>query len=273
MITVKIGDGLGNQLFDYAFGYSLAKRNGEKLILDISETVNSESRKYCLDKFNLEYSETIYYSNRTLLHKIYKRLKRELCYHLVKEDLNMYRRYDERKVLERSLRNIYVYGYWINPKYFLEYVDDICEQFTPVPEIERDIAGCKRLLLSEETCAIHMRGGDIQMLNGDYFRHAIQVMDEKKKIDKYYIFTNQIDKARKLVGEMNLSMDIIFFDDIGDYDDIETFFLMSTCKNQIISNSTYSWWAAFLNTNENKVVIAPYIKKNRELYLHNWLVI
>ena len=75
MIIVKIGDGMGNQLFNYACGYAAARRENDTLKLDTSEADNSTLRDFELDKFHLKYDERESFPNRTVFQKIYKRLR------------------------------------------------------------------------------------------------------------------------------------------------------------------------------------------------------
>lgn len=82
LVTVKIGDGMGNQMYNYACGYAAAKRSGEKLRLDISECDNSTLRDYELDHFRVVYDEKESFPNRTFWQKLYKRLRRDIRYHV-----------------------------------------------------------------------------------------------------------------------------------------------------------------------------------------------
>lgn len=76
MIVVKIGDGMGNQLFNYACGYAAARRENEKLLLDISECDNSSLRDFELDKFHLKYDAKESFPNKNLWQKLYKNIRR-----------------------------------------------------------------------------------------------------------------------------------------------------------------------------------------------------
>ena len=85
MIAVKIGDGMGNQLFNYACGYAQARRENDSLLLDISECDNSTLRDFELDKFHLKYDKKESFPNHNLGQKIYKNIRRALKYHVIKE--------------------------------------------------------------------------------------------------------------------------------------------------------------------------------------------
>ena len=134
MLFVKIGDGLGNQMYNYACGYAAAKKNGEELLLDISECDNSTIRDYELDKLNITCRKTVSHSNRTILHKVFHRLWRDLFHHVIYENKNYIFLYDERVYRKKRLRNNYLHGYWQNFQFFDFCREDICRQFTPAYE-------------------------------------------------------------------------------------------------------------------------------------------
>ena len=102
MVTVKIGDGMGNQMYNYACGYAAARRANEGLRLDISECDNSTLRDFELDKFHIVYDEKESFPNDSVWKKIYKRLRRNLKYHVIFEK-DMYH-VDER--VENTLMDI-----------------------------------------------------------------------------------------------------------------------------------------------------------------------
>ena len=109
---------MGNQLFNYACGYAQARRDGDSLVLDISECDNSTLRDFELDKFHLKYDKKESFPNRNLGQKIYKNLRRALKYHVIKEREvyhNRDHRYDvndidPRVYKKKGLRNKYLYG-------------------------------------------------------------------------------------------------------------------------------------------------------------------
>lgn len=85
MVVVKIGDGLGNQMYNYVCGYSVAKHDGDTLLLDTTEVDNSTFRTYGLDEFNIDYTKRESFSNKSFFHKVYKRLRRDLKYNDIRK--------------------------------------------------------------------------------------------------------------------------------------------------------------------------------------------
>lgn len=268
MVIVKIGDGLGNQIYNYVCGYAAAKHNNEALKLDTSECDNSTLRDYMLGYFNLDEHARESFPNKTFWQKVYKRVRRNIKYHVIMEkDFFMF---DRRVFRKKNLRNKYLHGYWQNIRYFEMYQSDIIRQLKPIYNQSQNVINTGKLLKEENTCAVHMRGGDIDMLPMDYFQRAISYMNEIKNNPTYIIFSNQMDKAKKYLKNMGVLYKTI--DDYGRFSDIDEFFLMSSCQGQIISNSSYSRWAALIS--ENKGVIAPNLKKYNEiLYPDHWIVL
>lgn len=142
MIVVKIGDGMGNQLFNYACGYAAARRENEKLLLDISECDNSSLRDFELDKFHLKYDAKESFPNKNLWQKLYKNIRRAVKYRVIRErevyenkngqyDVNDI---DPRVYEKKRFRNKYLYGYWQHLEYFEEYLDEITAMMTPAYE-------------------------------------------------------------------------------------------------------------------------------------------
>lgn len=283
MVVVKIGDGMGNQLFNYACGYAAARRDGEKLMLDTSECDNSTLRKFELDNFHLKYDERESFSNQNTLQKIYKRLRRNLKYHVIMERevyLNKDKRYDvndiDPRVFEKKrFRDKYLQGYWQHLPYFEEYLDEITAMMTPAYEQTEQVKTLIHEFQTTPTCAVHVRGGDIGGPGERYFKDAIARMEQEKPGLRYVVFTNDREKAAealtKIMGEKAGRM--TYVTDAGTFSDVDEFFLMAACQNQILSNSTYSTWAAYLNPNKDKTVIMPKDILSERMRLSDWLIV
>lgn len=271
MIVVKIGDGMGNQLFNYACGYAAARRENDTLMLDTSECDNSALRDFELDKFHLKYDKRESFPNRNVFQKIYKRLRRNIRYRVIKErDVHAV---DGRVFEKKKLRNKYLHGYWQFLDYFEEYLDEITAMMTPAYEQSR---GVKRLCCefqTTDTCAVHVRGGDITGPGRAYFEKAFAQMEEQKPGLRYLIFTNDRTKAEEALNEIAKEQDITYITELGDFSDIDEFFLMAACRNQIISNSSFSTWAAYLNSNPEKTVIMPQYKGCTQMCRKGWIII
>lgn len=274
MVIVKIGDGLGNQMYNYACGYAVAKKNNEKLLLDISECDNSDLRDYELDKLNIECRDTVSHSNRTIFHKIYNRIWRDVFHHVIYENKNYIFLYDERVYRKKKFRDNYLHGYWQNFQFFDFCSEDIKRQFTCAYEQSEEVLKVRKELSGADTCALHIRGGDIKSLNAEYFRQAIDEMLKINSNVRFVIFTNDRKRADEYMKSWDRALNYVMVSDLGSFSDMDEMFVMSSCRNQIISNSTYSWWAAYLNSYENKTVIAPFRSNaSSNIYPEGWKVI
>ena len=157
--------------------------------------------------------------------------------------------------------NLVLYGFFQSEKYFAHHRDAILEMFAPPKEIVEWIEEDYDELLKEKTVAIHIRtfipDGSNPALEGfrgvawDYF---VRAMDRFPDEDTHFlVFSDANEWVREHFPET--SRNVTFIEGNPLYID---FYLMSLCKHQILSpSSTYSWWAAWLNQNPEKVVVAP----------------
>lgn len=283
MVVVKIGDGMGNQLFNYACGYATARRDGEKLMLDTSECDNSTLRDFELDKFHLKYDSRESFPNQNAFQKLYKKIRRNLKYHVIMERevyLNRDKRYDvndidPRVFQKKRFRDKYLQGYWQHLPYFAEYLDEITAMMTPAYEQSEQVKALIHEFQTTPTCAVHVRGGDIGGPGEHYFKKAVERMEQEQKNLRYVVFTNDRQKAaealNKIMGEKAGRMTYIA--DAGTFSDVDEFFLMAACQNQILSNSTYSTWAAYVNPNKEKTVIMPDDILSERMRLPDWIIV
>lgn len=280
MVAVKIGDGMGNQLFNYACGYAAARRDNDTLMLDTSECDNSTLRDFELDKFNLKYDARESFPNRNGAEKLFKRLRRDLRYRVIKERevfLNRGGRYDvndiDPRVFEKKgVRDKYLLGYWQHLAYFEEYLDEIREMMTPAYAQSGRVVKLREQFAVEETCAVHIRGGDIGGPSGAYFLRAVGRMEQERPGVSYIIFTNDRMRAAEALEKLDKAHRMTYVSELGDFSDADEFFLMASCRNQILSNSTFSTWAAYLNRNPDALVIMPDDILSERMRRKGWLI-
>ena len=161
-------------------------------------------------------------------------------------------------------------GNWINPQYWKGHEQLICDSFS----FKEDLLSSKDIDLvhrmeKEESVAVHIRKGDYvgkylyDICNEKYYRNAIECVRKIGKVEKIklYIFS-ETDNLELNFGE-GLDKVIISHPQQPGVD----IWLMSKCKHNIIANSTFSFWSAFLNRNPDKIVIAPMYIYRREVYV------
>ena len=294
MFVVCFGDGLGNQMFQYAFYYALKQKYKNNTVqMDIFNIYGGNIHngfelnsvfKIKTDECSLRNAMILsdYCPKHThkywLINKFYG-LRRYLLgikdSFITQDDPTCY--YDE--VFHLSELKSYLFrGNWVNVKYFQDYSDEIATIFT-FPELQ----GEKNLHYAEEmqnsnSVAVHIRRTDYKnsgMINlfPEYYKRAKQIIEEKVQNPKYYIFSDDLE---------DISDYLVFFDDFTlvsgntgkeSFRDMQ---LMSLCKHNIIPNSTFSFWGAFLNKNPDKIVIAPdkaHVKFRNPFACPEWTII
>lgn len=250
MIIVKIGDGMGNQLFNYACGYAAARRENDTLKLDTSEADNSTLRDFELDKFHLKYDERESFPNRTVFQKIYKRLRRDLKYRVIKErDLHAV---DQRVFQKKRFRNKYLHGYWQHTGYFEPYLKEITDMMTPAYGQSELVKKLCAEFQTTDTCAVHVRGGDIVGPGRAFFERALVRMEKERPGLRYLVFTNDKEAAKEALEGEHTERKMTYISELGAFSDVDEFFLMAACRHQIISNSSYSTWGGLLESESGK---------------------
>ena len=249
-------------MFQYAFYLSL-KNKVEDLNVDLSFFyINNQHNGYELDKlFGLNLNKINCpnsYFNSNLIKKILKRVRREILIEKIIQDNFKYQ--DLSLILNKN--NIYLNGYWQSEKYFKNIESKIRELYKfPAINEENNLE-----LLEEikelETVSIHIRRGDYighPELDGlapiKYYENSIKYIKSKVKNPVFLIFSNDIEWCKE---NLQLNDEQVYYVDWNikenSFRDMQ---LMSLCKHNIIPNSSFSWWGAWLNRNPRKIVIAP----------------
>lgn len=285
MKIVKLMGGLGNQMFQYMFGQYLSKKYNEKIYYDVeffkhySESEKLEIRNIELLKFNLDI-EIVDYKKYPFLN--YNNRKEKFIY-LLKGLLSLNRNTfnfvsDSKftlisKVFSIFFRNNYYIGYWQAYRYILDL------EFKLNDSQKLINTKVKEKILNSNAVSIGVRRGDYVKLGAiicdiEYYKKAINLIDKKLDNPVFYIFSDDIEWCRKNIK----SSDKYFFVEANKDTPFENMELMSLCKHNIISNSTYEWWGAFLNKNKQKIVIYPkkwkfYETKKNKLIPSEWIKI
>lgn len=279
MKIVRISDGLGNQMFQYAFARKLRLISKEPVYLD-NRFINNEDkfavgefqnlkgklgyRKYGLDCFKITLSVT----DEQILWK-WNYLKRDnvwnkLIYSLARVDFWIWRFWEEdtnvlkkRFDIQKLRGHVYYQGYFFDLKYFDEIKPILQKEFCLKEPIVLP-RKLKDVLSYENTVSIHVRRGDFLKLNrnisqSDYYSKAIKRMEERIEKPTYIIFSDDIGWVKE---NLDIPGEKIFVSEMG-FEDYQELIIMKHCKHNIIANSTFSYWAAYLNKNEQKIVICP----------------
>lgn len=259
MIIVKLAGGLGNQLFQYAIGYNLAYKNNTGLLLDISAFNSCKLRNYELSVFNIQ-------ENFASLSDINKfKPKKILKFYTIKNKKHIKQKgtsFDS-KILELK-GDLYLDGYWQSEKFFKEVEKQIREDFSFKIASEQLNKQISTKITMDNSISIHVRRGDYITNTKTNSVHGICSLDYYSKSVKY--ITNKVENSHFLIFSDDINwvkenLDIPFPKTYVDWNNSDKAYedlrLMSLCKHNIIANSTFSWWGAWLNNNPDKIVIAP----------------
>lgn len=269
MVISNILGGLGNQMFQYAVGRALAHRRGDELKLDISEFESYTLRQFELDVFNVKAAiaspseiERLKYQKPALALRI-------LSY-IFRKDSAYGRHYYREKFYQfdpdvLTLQgDVYLFGYWQTEKYFSDYEQGLRQEFTLKTPLSRESEYFKNQILAEEhAVALHIRRGDYVtnattnsyhgLCSLEYYKEAVTYIEQHVTSPHFFIFSDDLAWAKEhldFIGEVT-------FVELSDAPDHEEMYLMSQCHHNIIANSSFSWWGAWLNENRKKIVIAP----------------
>lgn len=269
MYTIKVGGGLGNQIFYYAF-YRKMKSLNYEVYMDISEMeLYNRHNGYELEQiFKLNIVKVpenkklnikiISYSEKKFFKKIYKKVRKIIYLFLNGVFIEKWGMIRLPKF--NTKKNIYCLGAFQSEKYFYD-IRDIIRQELEFPIIKDELnKKIEKEIRNSNSVSIHVRRGDYLKDKGlgglaplKYYQNAIEYI--KSKIDNpcFFVFSNDIEWCKQ-----NLDLENCYYIDWNkgkeSYRDMQ---LMSLCKHNIIPNSSFSWWGAWLNNNPDKIVITP----------------
>ena len=268
MIITHLIGGLGNQISQYAMARRIARKNNTPLKLDISDFATYKLHEYKLNEFNIaaepatqdEIRQFIRNRNRIYLRfvRTYNSLLPFTSRSYVEERFFYYD-----PEAEKLSDNIYLEGYWPSEKYFLDIEDIIRQELTLKSEMDPYHKDLKKQIESTEAVRIHIRRADYvsnpvaNKFHGtcslDYYNNAVDMIRGKMDNPHFFIFSDDPEWAR---DNLKIPCPTTLVNRV-EHRDFEDLILMSTCKNHIIANSSFSWWAAWLNPRKDKQVIAP----------------
>jgi hypothetical protein len=269
MIITKLIGGLGNQMFQYAIGRHLSVINSSKLYLDISDYHLYPDRHYALDCFALRSeiaTHQILEDFRQYPHNL-PTLQRLWQYNLLgKRNLTIKEPHFHfaGNVIRHYKANVYLDGYWQTEKYFNQIESQIREDFRFAQPLSHQNEAVAKKILNSESVSVHVRRGDYVSNNvtnqfhgvcdPEYYQKAIDLITSKIDHPTFFLFSDDTDWVANNVTINHPCVLIRHNTGRESYNDMR---LMSLCKHNVIANSSFSWWGAWLNENINKLVVAP----------------
>ena len=300
-LIVRIAEGLGNQLFMYAHAYALSKKLNYKLYIDdTSGYYQSKNRlrgqKYMLNKFEIEneiadqndkFDNLSGYLRRKFLKSFDQFRKKKRFMHDTNRKINnkktsFFEKFDCKSFSEK----LYVEGHYECEKYFIDYRGDIIKKLCVKKNFIKN-SEYKDLLNNSNSVSIHIRRHKYseqvhekkeikrrdksEKFTKDtisYIKNSINYLEKKLNNPKFFIWTNDF------TGIEN-DFDPDKFTYVKNNDPINDFHLFSFAKHFIVGTSSYHWWGAWINTNQNKICIKPPVKinpsDNIEFYPTKWI--
>lgn len=289
MIATVIFGGLGNQMFIYATSRAMSLRLKTPLAINIKQGFKDDilyHRNYELDAFNVKFQESGISSFNIPFAKIWRKLSRIIGFNILAPSYSFFKEkifnsgIDER-ILTTSKRNVFLEGYWINPKYFEEYEGIIRGDFTIKCPIPSEVLEEEHKIFSEhnktpvcigvrryQECTDKIKKTMTQT-DKDYYLNAMDSIAKEIGNPVFYIFSQDQDWFKRNVAN-NTKYDIRYIQSLNKRA-IDDLYLMTKFKYHIISNSTFYWWGAWLAKSE--MVIIPSCYENIKSSSKKWIVI
>lgn len=252
--VIKFQGGLGNQMFQYAMYLALRNRKPYSFFFfDISGSVG------CHNGFELpDIFPSISLQRATWYNRLSYRLP-FLFNHLITSKQNNSLTYYPEFLQEK--RNAIYDGFWQSERYFQDVKESVLNHFSFNDSLLNDkTLGLRdKLVADPESVSVHIRRGDYLSetfrltCNLEYYRKAISYIKEKLNAPHFYFFSDDITWVKKNFPDVNAT----FIDWNKSKDSWQDMYLMSICKHNIVANSSFSWWGAWLNKNASKIVVAP----------------
>jgi hypothetical protein len=275
--VIRLMDGLGNQLFQYALGRQLCSDHDAELVFDASWYRNaaqaSQPRALGLSEYTIrgrlvaDDAACGFWIRPTLAGKVWWRVEQELMplhrRRFISQDPNEFSRtgkmFDPR--ILRAQPGTYLSGWWISPFYFGGVEDQLRSELV----LNRSVPGSALPILSRirtsNSVAVHVRRGDylkhpdIGVLDASYYLQAIRHVRSVCSNPHFFVFSDDPCAASQLLGPILPEFELVELPKgISPAVDLH---LMSACKHFINANSTFSWWGAWLSRNPAKVVVVP----------------
>jgi len=255
-------------MFQYAIGRSLSMKHQTSMYLDTTELIKREGanvRTFGLDKYNIVDSlpsEFLRGALSVYRNPPFRQLFKRWPLKLIREN----QAYKLQKISNQEIMHgAYLDGYWQCFGYFEEIRNLLQKEFSPRNELSIQSKLILSKILTNPSVGLHVRRGDyvnnVEANNNhgvcheSYYKNALNYIEGRVHAFHLFVFSDDIDWARK---NIICSMPTVFVSgEGGGLSDYEELYLMSKCSHIISANSTFSWWAAWLNDSKSKIIVSP----------------
>lgn len=264
MIVVRVEGGLGNQMFQAAFGLNLASQHQTEMVLDLSSYADKPAHGYLLDKFDLQ-TRTLRPEEDAYLPRRYQNQSQSAWPDwLVPTRLKRVREkpFGFSDHYLRASDNSYLVGYWQSERFFGPIASEVRNQFRLRDGLSDKGRKLWDRLVNAGSMAVHIRRGDYltnpqataiyRNLSLDYYRRAVLARLTERTGVEVTVFSNDIAWCQE---QLNLPCPTHFVtDSAGPHEEL---IAMAAAESIVIANSTFSWWAAWLCSRAEPRIFAP----------------
>lgn len=259
MYIVRLTGGLGNQLFQISTALSISENRSKSILIDRSSFFKDKKHGgYRLNYLRLPEFKT--YNPNPSVRYIVKILDKFPVLTLVTPFFFHEKEYsDELKKINRG----YLIGYWQDHKYFDKKFDVLKKYFVPAV-ISLQEEKMSKLIRSCDSVSVHVRRGDYTqadviknhgICSTRYYEKAIEIIKDKLTDPHFFVFTNDHQWVADNLADTFSGSCVTYVKDHSQEVDL---WLMSQCKHNVIANSSFSWWGAYLASHDEQIVISPY---------------
>ena len=277
-VILRPKGGIGNQLFQFSAAYSFALNNEKVLYITVideqskDQTTDPLNRSYMLHHFNIKSENIIFIDDiwvtvaKKVRSNLFNRLFLNKIFNIVLLDETNFFEYQKVENKAKSISIVNSNAVFDSEIFFKDYREEILKQleFKNI-NTEKLHSTLQEIKASQSVC-VHIRRGD--MINKAIHAQSTGFPQEAMKLIKYmspevkfFIFSDSIDIAKK---EFANRTDITFIPE--QISGLESIFLMTNCNHNILANSTFSWWGAYLNKRESGYTVAPFDRYSEALY-------
>ncbi|MBX4197917.1 alpha-1,2-fucosyltransferase [Candidatus Parcubacteria bacterium] len=280
MIIVRISGGLGNQMFQYAFARAIKEKTGLEVRLDTDYYTNIGSgeakRTFELHKFKISLAEASTQDKKNLgFNKMYDKSFLQISLRRIYRIIDAHKPLNLRKIIlepsftfqkemtEAIRDNSYISGIWQSEKYFQSIEEIIRNEFSLKHEFSAPAKLVQEIIRKTQAISIHVRRGDYVSNSNtnqkhgtcspEYYQKAITYICSHISTPHFFVFSDDIAWVE---SELAIPGNVTYVSK-NNIPGPEELLLMSMCKHNIVANSSFSWWGAWLNQNKQKIVIAP----------------
>ena len=266
ILRIQRNCGQGNQMYMYSRAYALARKTNQKIIIySESDLWTFKDRPYILDKFKLDkdYIKKVIRIDKIKIRFLAKIIRKILtfyythypnCYNY-EEEPGKDRVYNE--IDNLNYKNYYLHGFFESYKYFSDYREELISQFEPNFKIDEETLDVFNKIKTCNSVALHIRRGDFvelgRSISTNYYKKMISKIEKRIESPIFYLATTD----KNVIDEFSNYNNVKIIDTQNSNKDITDWLCLKYCKYHMITTSTYSWWAAYLSNDADKIVFHP----------------